>query len=336
MTTLAKSKAQALVQPAKPLAVTPNVRQFNSPAAGATLSLSNESTNIVQVVNPASTLSINVDSQNFSAFGANHFVLHVDTTAATEISLNFVRGATILATKVIEIDADQIAILTFAAITKANDAVTLLAIGHHVVGKSEATDGNGAVGGLLLVPTGAMESADGEFQRFAYDGTNTIDFEAQGSTYQLPIWYADLPLANRQSEYQISLKMPDLPDGKSAYLMIGDMPAAALFDNSGLNLILLALAGGGLPTGIPHANLILKIANDQAGSASLLMLPSPTVGSIITLTLTTTALDYSWDGGSDSMTLPVGFFAAAPNLLAYSASEAALDVMPLSIKVAGA
>lgn len=183
MTTIAKSKAQALVQPAKPLAVTPNVRQFNSPAAGAALSLSNEATNIVQVVNPASTLTINVDGQNFSAFGANHFVLHVDTTAATEITLNFVRGATVLATKSIEIEADQLAVLTFAAVIKANNAVTLLALGQHVVGKSEATDGNGAVGGLQLVnasyANGLLEHTGGQIAYFYSDAMSAlIDFDA--------------------------------------------------------------------------------------------------------------------------------------------------------------
>ena len=330
MTTLAKSKAQALVQPAKPLAVTPNVRLFNSPAAAAALSLSTESTNIVQVVNPASTLSINVDSQNFSAFGANHFVLHVDTTAATEISLNFVRGATILTTKVIEIDADQIAILTFAAITKANDAVSLLAIGHHVVGKSEATDGNGAVGGLLLVPTGAVESADGEFQRFAYDGTNTFDFELQGSSYQIPIWYADLPLANRQSEYQISLKMPDLGLIRSAnlYLVDADFDLDFFLSPSSLNYLSLELRPQDGST-----TLILSAFGNFELSNSI-GFTQPAAGSVISLTLNSTSIDYAWDGGSGTLPIPAGFFANPPNVLVFSSGDTASHIADLSVRVA--
>lgn len=328
MTTLAKTKAQALVQPAKPLAVTPNVRLFNSPAAGATLSLSTESTNIVQVVNPASTLSIKVDSQNFSAFGANHFVLQVDTTAATEISLNFVRGATILTTKVIEIDADQIAVLTFAAITKANDAVSLLAIGHHVVGKSEATDGNGAVGGLPLIPTGAIKSVDGEYQRFVYDGSSTIEVFVN---VLWPAWHAGLAESSRQHEYQITLKVPVVGDNQSSQLLIADAEAANIFNVTPLNRLKFAVQESS-----NYTSLSLGLAGDDNPSTTVVFEPAPASGSTVTLTLTTNSIDYAWDQGTGSLPIPAGFFTTAPNVLAYSVSDNPAAIVPLSIKVAGA
>ncbi|MEC7120336.1 MAG: hypothetical protein VXW65_10590 [Pseudomonadota bacterium] len=139
MTTLAKAKAQSHAQPPQPLAVTPNVRLLNSPVDGAALSISTEHTNIVQVVNPPPEFSLDLDGQNFSAFGANHFILHVDSTTATAITVNFVRGATVLDTTVIEVDADQLSVVTLAHIVKGNDQVSLLTVGQHTVGKSDAT-----------------------------------------------------------------------------------------------------------------------------------------------------------------------------------------------------
>lgn len=331
MTTLAKSKAQALVQPAKPLAVTPNVRLFNSPAAGATLSLSNESTNIVQVVNPASTLSINVDSQNFSAFGANHFVLHVDTTAATEISLNFVRGATILTTKVIEIDADQIAVLTFAAITKANDAVSLLTIGHHVVGKSEATDGNGAIGGLLLVPTGANESLDGDYQRFAHDGVSAIEV-AQGVFFS--VWHAELESTARQAEYQVKVKMPVIDTASqeaTVSFAAASITESGFFALSGVNTV-----GLGFLKYQSSVGCRLRVLQGTTVLSSVEITPTPIAGDEITLTLNADSVDYVHGANTGSLPVPNGFFSATPNVLAVSGNINPALIVPLSIKVAGA
>lgn len=327
MNTLAKAKAQALVQPAKPLAVTPNVRQFNSPAAGAALSLSNESTNVVQVVNPASTLTINVDGQNFSAFGANHFVLHVDTTAATEITLNFVRGATVLATKAIELEADQLAVLTFAAVIKANNAVTLLALGQHVVGKSEATDGNGAGSGLLLIPNGAIGSTDAGYQNFIYDGTSGIEVAAD---VVLPVWSAGLPVEQRQSTYKIFVKMPDLGLIRSAdlYLVDADFDLDFLSNRSNLNYLSLELRPQDGST-----TLILN-APDNLELSNSIGFTQPAAGSVISLTLNSTSIDYAWDGGSGTLPIPAGFFTNPPNVLVSSSGETASHIADLSVRVA--
>lgn len=325
MNTLAKSKAQALVQPPKPLAVTPNVRQFNSPAAGAVLSLSNEATNIVQVVNPASTLTINVDGQNFSAFGANHLVLHVDTTAATEITLNFVRGATVLATKAIELEADQLAVLTFAAVIKANNAVTLLALGNHVVGKSEATDSNGAVGGLLLTPTGAIQSADGEYQRFVYDGIHATEV-APDSFF--PNWYADLPTNIRQRDYQIQIKVPPLGVIQQFSLLIVDAENDIFMtDPAAANHLSLDFNGGDL------TRIGLNIVGDPSNSMRPALDPQPLAGDVITLILTENSLGYVWSGGNGRIEIPPAFFVNAPNVLVYSAGATASHITDLSIKV---
>lgn len=195
-----------------------------------------------------------------------------------------------------------------------------------------ATDGNGAVGGLLLVPTGAVESADGEFQRFAYDGTNTFDFELQGRAYQIPIWYADLPLANRQSEYQISLKMPDLVEFGSAklYLVDADFDLDFFLSPSSLNHLLLQLR----PEDEYGGTELTVSAFGNSELSSTIVFTQPAAGSVISLTLNSTSIDYAWDGGSGTLPIPAGFFANPPNVLVFSSGDTASHIADLSVRVA--
>ena len=183
---------------------------------------------------------------------------------------------------------------------------------------------------LLLIPAGATESADGEFQRFAYDGTNTIDFELQGGSYQIPIWYADLPLANRQSEYQISLKMPDLVEYGSAnlYLVDADFDLDFFLNPSGLNYLSLELRPQDGST-----TLILSAFGNSELSNSI-GFTQPAAGSVISLTLSTTNVDYAWDGGSGTLPIPAGFFANPPNVVVFSSGDSASHIADLSVRVA--
>ena len=183
---------------------------------------------------------------------------------------------------------------------------------------------------LLLIPAGATESADGEFQRFAYDGTNTIDFEPQGGSYQIPIWYADLPLANRQSEYQISLKMPDLVEYGSAnlYLVDADFDLDFFLNPSGLNHLLLQLRPEDGST-----QLSLSVYGNSELSSSI-GFTQPAAGSVISLTLSTTNVDYAWDGGSGTLPIPAGFFANPPNVVVFSSGDSASHIADLSVRVA--
>ena len=185
-------------------------------------------------------------------------------------------------------------------------------------------------GDLLLVPTGATESADGDYQRFAYDGTNTIDFELQGRSYQIPIWYADLPLANRQSEYQISLKMPDLVEYGSAnlYLVDADFDLDFFLSPSSLNHLLLELRPEDGST-----QLSLSVYGNSELSSSIVF-TQPAAGSVISLTLSTTNVDYAWDGGSGTLSIPDGFFYNPPNVVVFSSGDSASHIADLSVRFA--
>ena len=180
-------------------------------------------------------------------------------------------------------------------------------------------------GDLLLVPTGATESADGEFQRFVWDGGHA--YEVAPETFY-PIWHAELSAQDRQSEYQIKLKMPELTDDQAVNVFIteADISLAGLLERD-FNYFALELRANDGSTG-----LRLNIADDQANSTSNGFL-QPAPGSVITLTLTASSLDYVYDGGTGSIDIPAGFFANPPNIWAYSGAMSAADVMPLSIKV---
>ena len=183
---------------------------------------------------------------------------------------------------------------------------------------------------LLLIPTGAIESVDGEFQRFVYDGTNTFDFELGGRSYQIPIWYADLPLANRQSEYQISLKMPDLVEFGSArlYLVDADFDLDVFLSPSSLNHLLLELR--------PEDGSTQLTVNAFGNSefSSTIGFTQPAAGSVISLTLNTTEINYAWDGGSGTLPIPDGFFSNPPNVVVFSSGDSASHIADLSVRVA--
>ena len=178
---------------------------------------------------------------------------------------------------------------------------------------------------LMLGSSGAIETADGDYQRFAYDGVLVIEYAPE--TFY-PIWCAELPAQDRQSEYQIKLKMPELSGDQAVNVFIteADISLAALLERD-FNYFALELRANDGSTG-----LLLNIADDQANSTSNGFL-QPAAGSVITLTLTTSSLDYVYDGGTGSIDIPAGFFANPPSIWAYSGAMDAADVMPLSIKV---
>lgn len=146
--TLAKSKAARLASPAS-LSMTPNARVVMA-AALSSLALQRESTSIVSLVNPAATLNIDVDAQNFSAMGGQFFIVKADTTDASTITVNYVHGNTTHASQVFAVAADSIGQLVLGAVVSASNDVDLVVIGHHVVGKPNATGGETAISGVVL------------------------------------------------------------------------------------------------------------------------------------------------------------------------------------------
>ena len=122
--------------------------------------------------------------------------------------------------------------------------------------------------------------------------------------------------------------MPELTDDQAVNVFIteADISLAALLERD-FNYFALNLRANDGSTA-----LLLNIADDQPNSTTV-GFSQPAAGSVITLTLTTTSLDYAYDGGTGSMDIPADFFANPPNIWAYSGAMSAADVMPLSIKV---
>lgn len=199
--------------------------------------------------------------------------------------------------------------------------------GFEVIGVASVVIG-GDVGGLLLIPTGAVETVDGDYQHFATDGVYTAEV-APGLF--LPSYFADLPTIDRQTDYVIDLKMPAqvLTNGVGVFVVIAEDAGAGDLINATKNLLRLSIDSYNNVTRIEIADI-----NTPANDASIPLNPLPTADSVIMLTLTATNLNYYWDGGSGNIAVPVGFFASAPNVLVASIAQDHADIIETSIKVA--
>ena len=176
---------------------------------------------------------------------------------------------------------------------------------------------------LLLMPTGATESADGVFQRFVPDATDPLGY---------PAYYADLAPANYQLDaIEVQFKWPDFTVADEAltiWFSGGDYQSTANGVIHNAYLQCFSSAGG---EGI-LLNSFLGAQKDVESSAQTDYFGfSPTAGDIATLTFTRSALSLSV--GENTVILPhiAGMFAEVPaiNVLARVDSAA----LPLSIKV---
>ena len=136
--TLAKAKAASFIQPMAALALTPNVHTQVTPDDAAVIDLHNSSINVLNIVDPAATLAVHVDHDNFAALGGKLFVMHIDSTDACELTLNYVRGNTVLKSQIIAIPANSHTTLTAGSIIQADNQVKLLIVGNQSLAK-EAT-----------------------------------------------------------------------------------------------------------------------------------------------------------------------------------------------------
>lgn len=135
MTTLAKNKALAIAALANAPAVlpmTPNARTLTNITEGATIALFEQLTSVVQLIDPPSQLTLQIDAQNFGAFGSRHFVISAATESASTVTVQYVRGRdqTVLASLVVELAAQSNSTVTIGSWIPAEDQVELTLISH--------------------------------------------------------------------------------------------------------------------------------------------------------------------------------------------------------------
>lgn len=194
-----------------------------------------------------------------------------------------------------------------------------------VVGSEEPTPTQ-----LMLIPTGAIESVDGEYQRFVGDATDPLGH---------PAYYADLAPANWQAgAIEVQFKWPDLTVADEAltiWFSGGDYQATVngfgqgVIHNTYFQCFSVADGEGIL------LNSFLGAQKDDESSVSTGTFGfSPAAGDIATLTFTRAALTLSVGGNTATLPHIAGMFAEVPliNVLARVDSV----TMPLSIKVAPA
>ena len=184
---------------------------------------------------------------------------------------------------------------------------------------------------LMLIPTGAIETADGDYQRFAHDGVSAIEV-AQGVFFS--VWHAELESTARQAEYQVKVKMPviDTASQEAAVsFAAASITESGFFALSGVNAVGLGFlkyqSSVGCRLRVLQGNTVLSIVE---------ITPTPLAGDEITLTLNADSVDYVHGANTGSLPVPNGFFSATPNVLAFSGNINPALIVPLSIKVAGA
>ena len=181
-------------------------------------------------------------------------------------------------------------------------------------------------GDLLLVPTGAVESIDGEYQRFTYDGASTMI----GS----PSYVAELDPSDWQPNPTIKFKLPSLTQaGQSValYLFNGDVADLSGETFTVNNLIITADLNG-------DAGAYQLTVDHLSGRASIdttAIDPVPAAGTEITISIISrSSMLISFGSENIPVTLPTDFLATTLNIVLMSrASDTA--VPPLSIQVTG-
>ena len=177
---------------------------------------------------------------------------------------------------------------------------------------------------LLLVPTGAVESIDGEYQRFTYDGASTM--------FGSPLYVAELDPSDWQPNPTIKFKLPSLTQaGQSValYLFNGDFADLSGETFTVNNLIITAdLNGdaGAYQLAVDH--LSGRVVIDTTAID-----PVPAAGTEITISIISrSSMLISFGSENIPVTLPTDFLATTLNIVLISrASDTA--VPPLSIKV---
>lgn len=235
--------------------------------------------------------------------------------------------------------ANPNAVLNIGAVNPANlsDAGTLLSTDQVVIyrdgvplrttvaafgGGSEPTPTQ-----LMLIPTGAIESTDGDYQRFAYDGASTMI----GS----PSYVAELDPSDWQPNPTIKFKLPSLTQaGQSValYLFNGDVADLSGETFTVNNLIITADLNGDAGA----YQLTVDHLSGRAGIDTTAIDPVPAAGTEITISIISrSSMLISFGSENIPVTLPTDFLATTLNIVLMSrASDTA--VPPLSIKVAGA
>ena len=184
--------------------------------------------------------------------------------------------------------------------------------------------------GLLLVPTGATESTDGEYQRFVSDATEPLGYPAYKAELDADDWQAD--------QISVQFKWPALTvvnDALVIFFSSGNYdsienPVGDETDSIYASLQLARTEGGGQGEPYNIANFdVYKFGVEPPTSEPVTL--TPIAGDIATLTFTRTQMTLTVDGQTQTYAIPAGAFTGVSLLNVIAKVESA--VLPLSIKV---
>ena len=183
---------------------------------------------------------------------------------------------------------------------------------------------------LLLIPTGTIESADGEYQRFVPNATDPLGY---------PAYYAELDVSDwQESPISVQFKWPDLTvvyDTLVIFFSGGNFnsienPVGNETDSIYAALQIARTDGGGQVEPYNYGVFdFYKFGVEPPTSEPLTLTPS--AGDIATLTFTRTQITLTVGGETQTYAIPVGIFTGVP--LLNVAAKVRSAVLPLSIKV---
>ena len=190
--------------------------------------------------------------------------------------------------------------------------------------------GDGGSTSLLLIPTGAVESTDGEYQRFVPDATEPLGY---------PAYYAELDVSDwQESPISVQFKWPALTVVDDALViffsggnynsienLVGDET-----DSIYASLQLARTSGGGQGDPYNIANFdFYKFGVEPPTSEPVTLTPS--AGDIATLNFTRTQMTLTVDGETQNYAIPADVFAGVSSLNVAAKVESV--VLQISIKV---
>lgn len=186
---------------------------------------------------------------------------------------------------------------------------------------------NGGSSTLLeFTPTGAVETVDGDYQQFTYDGESQVEINLGDSTVNVTAWFAELEEVVRQQQYQIELKTPAVVADSSVEIYIADksFDTTEITESVSVNNISLRMSEVD-----GSATLTLTDVVDSLNDESI-SLPVATAGSVVSISLSATTLTVDYDGTVETITLPTGFF-TDPNVIVVSVGTATPPTLSISV-----
>ncbi len=208
-----------------------------------------------------------------------------------------------------------------------NGEAFLLSVIVRNINLSLAAGGNSGSITLRFIPNGAVESVDGELQRFVYNGTNVETVEVGGNLVNVPVWQADIPQTFRQGDYLLRFKMPTLSSGASVNIYFTDsLVPSVVSPPAGISYVLIELRQTG------GNSIVIEdfVVPENSISAAL---PDYVDNELVVVTLSPSSILVDGGNSNVSQNITRSLFTQPVNVLLHAIAETAITVPAISAQI---